>query len=343
MNGNLKEFRNFCEELIKRDFKIGWWGYMRADGRMDLEFYKLMKAAGLQGANYGFESGSDKVLKAVNKKNTVAEINQNIIDSAKVGMLVSACMVIGAPGEDIEAYNHTLNMLWNHKKRIVAVAPGAGLGDDYGSAYDDRERFNLNLREEPWADHWYTLDFKNTQLHRFIRIKLLYIWCQICKDTGATFENVYRVQGDIKDHYLLICENNEPIEHVEYEDFDYLIVNSGLGDFADTVMNEVFGFLRMLWRAMGPFEITIPFNKEIDSRDFSSALLNPNNFEYNTTIWFKIDSNGNYSVKNSYQFIDTYRNKVIGIEDFSYIFESNGTWTESKKTQLQRIIPINSF
>ena len=182
MNGNLKEFRKFCEELIKRNLKIKWWGYARADGRMDLEFYKIMRESGAQGFNYGIESGSDKVLKAVNKKNTVAEINQNIIDSAKVGMRVSACWVIGAPGEDIEAINHSFNMLWNHRARIYAVSPGIGLGDNYGSAYDDREKFNINPRNKPWLGGWYTLDLTNTKLHRFIRVKFMHIWLQLCKD-----------------------------------------------------------------------------------------------------------------------------------------------------------------
>ena len=104
MNGNLKEFKRFCEELIERNLGFTWWGYARCDGRMDLEFYQLMANAGCKGFNYGIETGSDKVLLAINKKNTVAEINQNIIDSHKVGMKISACWVIGAPGEDIEAF-----------------------------------------------------------------------------------------------------------------------------------------------------------------------------------------------------------------------------------------------
>jgi len=340
MNGNLKEFRKFCDELIKRDLKINWWGYARADGRMDLDFYKAMAAAGAQGFNYGIESGSDKVLLAVNKKNTVAEINQNLIDSAKVGMKVSACWVIGAPGEDIQAFNHSFNMLWNHRARIIAVSPGIGLGDNYGSAYDDREKYNINPRNQPWLGGWYTLDLTNTKLHRFIRVKLMHIWLKLCKDYGGTLSNVHAAQGDITEHYQLTFDSEFIREHVDYEDFDYSIIKSEHGEFADSVMNEVFGFLRMMWRARGGFEITINFNEDLDHRDFISAIV-PDTHSYTATHWFKIDDDGNYSTKNSYKFRNAFRD-VISMEGFECEHEATGQWVEAKKSLIKRIFYIQA-
>jgi len=340
MNGNLKEFRKFCDELIKRDLKINRWGYARADGRMDLDFYKAMAAAGAQGFNYGIESGSDKVLLAVNKKNTVAEINQNLIDSAKVGMKVSACWVIGAPGEDIQAFNHSFNMLWNHRARIIAVSPGIGLGDNYGSAYDDREKYNINPRNQPWLGGWYTLDLTNTKLHRFIRVKLMHIWLKLCKDYGGTLSNVHAAQGDITEHYQLTFDSEFIREHVDYEDFDYSIIKSEHGEFADSVMNEVFGFLRMMWRARGGFEITINFNEDLDHRDFISAIV-PDTHSYTATHWFKIDDDGNYSTKNSYKFRNAFRD-VISMEGFECEHEATGQWVEAKKSLIKRIFYIQA-
>ena len=340
MNGNLKEFRSFCEGLAERKLGFTWWGYARADGRMDLEFYKIMKAAGCQGFNYGIETGSDKVLKAINKKNTVAEINQNMIDSHKVGMKVSACWVIGAPGEDIEAMTHSFNMLWNHRERIYAVSPGIGLGDNFGSAYDDREKFNLNEREKPWLGGWYTLDLMNTKLHRFIRVKLMHIWLQLCKDYGGTLSNVHSAQGDINDHFTLISDSDYIKDQVPYGDFDYSIIKSGHGDFADSVMNEVFGFLRMLWRVKGGFEITLNFNPELDHRDFISAIV-PDTYTYEATHWFKIDDDGNFETKNTYKFVNNYKD-IVDTFGFEYTYENKGQWKESKKTQLNKIFFIKA-
>jgi hypothetical protein len=340
MNGNLKEFKKFCEELVKRNLGITWWGYARADGRMDLEFYQIMAAAGCQGFNYGIESGSDKVLKAVNKKNTVAEINQNLIDSAKVGMKVSACWVIGAPGEDIQAFNHSFNMLWNHRSRIMAVSPGIGLGDNYGSAYDDREKYNINPRNKPWLGGWYTLDLTNTKLHRFIRSKLMHIWLKICKDYGGTLTNVHAAQGDITNHYRLQFDSEMLRDHVEYEDFDYSIIKSGLGDFADSVMNEVFGFFRMLWRARGGFEMTLNFNEALDHRDFISAIV-PTTHSYTADCYFKIDDEGNFYTKNSFKFVNTHKD-VVDMDGFEYVHEIHDKWAEAKKSLVKKTFFIQS-
>jgi hypothetical protein len=340
MNGNLKEFRKFCEELVKRKLGFNWWGYARCDGRMNREYYEIMAAAGCQGFNYGIETGSDKVLKAINKKNTVAEINQNIIDSHAVGMKVSACWVIGAPGEDIQAFNHSFNMLWNHRYRIMAVSPGIGLGDNGGSDYDDREKYNINPRNKPWLGGWYTLDLTNTKLHRFIRVKLMHIWLKICKDYGGTLSNVHSAQGDITDHYEIAFDSEYIRDHIDYEDFDYAIIKSELGDFANSVMNEVFGFLRILWRARGGFEITLKFHETLDHRDFISAIV-PDTYSYTATHWFKIDDDGNFFTKNSYSFINSYKD-VINMPGFEYTYENKGRWVEIKKSVINKIFYIKS-
>jgi len=341
MNGNLKEFRNFCQELVDRKLGINWWGYARADGRMDLEFYKLMKAAGAQGFNYGIETGSDKVLKAINKKNTVAEINQNIIDSDKVGMKVSACWVIGAPGEDIEAFTHSFNMLWNHRARILACSPGPGLGDNMGSAYDDRGKFNINPRNKPWLGGWYSLDLMNTKLHRHIRIKLMHIWLYLCKAYGGTVTNVHSSEGDITDHFDLKFDSEYINDHVEYENFDFMsIIKSGKGDFADSVMNEAFGFFRMLWRVRGGFEMTLNFNSELDHRDFIFTI-SPDTHSYDAQLYFKIDDDGNYVTKCNFKFKNVIKN-VVTIDGFEHTFEDFGRWKESSKTKTNKIFYIKS-
>jgi hypothetical protein len=340
MNGNLKEFRNFCEELKKRNLGFSWWGYARADGRMDLEFYQLMKDAGCQGYNYGIETGSDKVLKAINKKNTVAEINQNIIDSDKVGMKVSACWVIGAPGEDIEAFTHSFNMLWNHRARIIACSPGPGLGDNMGSAYDDREKFNLNPRHRPWLGGWYTLDLLNTKLHRHIRIKLMHIWLHLCKEYGGTITNVHSSEGAITDHFELKFDSEYINDHIEYENFDFNIIKSGHGDFADSVMNEVFGFFRMLWRVRGGFEMTLNFNSELDHRDFIFTIA-PDSHTYTAKLYFKIDDDGNFVTKCDFDFVNSFKD-VVNMQGFTHIYEDSGKWKESTKTKINKIFYIKS-
>ena len=337
LNGNLKEFRKLCEGMIERNLGITWWGYARCDGRMDLDFYKVIAASGGQGMNYGIESGSDKVLKIVNKKNTVAEINQNLIDSEKVGMKVSACLVVGAPGEDIEAITHTFNMLWNHRRRIMATSPGMGLGDTRGSDYDNREKHNINPRDKEWLGGWYTLDFLNTRLHRYQRLKFLHIWIYICKEYGGTLINLHKA-GDITQSFKVTYKDEYINDHIEYEDFDYNIIKTDKGEFADSVMNEMFGFLRMVWRVKGEYEIEINFSPELDNNDWAFTL-DPNKFSYNSNIWFKINEEGDYQIKSFFNFVNNDR-RHVDIPDFGHVYEATGKWRESKKTFVNKIFNI---
>ena len=330
VNGNVNGLKRFCEELIDRKLNIHWWAYARIDGRMDLDFYKLLKKSGCIGLNYGVESGSDKVLMAINKKNTVVEINQNLIDSQIAGMNATVCWVIGAPGEDIEAMNHSFNCVWNHRTRIFAISPGPGLGDNIGSAYDDRKKYNMNERDQYWLKGWYTLDFTNTRLHRYIRIKLMHIWLDLCNTFDGSIINSHTV-GDIKKHYTVKFDDNIPRENVQYENFDYNIIESGFGVFADTSMNEVFGFLRILWRTKGAYEINIKFNPDLDYKSFAFCIDPP--FQtYIADINFKIDAHGNYTVNNTYSFENLDRLSFIGDKDYQYTYTSSGTWCDPKGT-----------
>lgn len=339
VNGNLKEYRAFCEGLVERKLGIGWWGYARCDGRVDLEFYKLIKAAGAVGFSYGIETGSDKVLLAINKKNTVAEINQNLIDAHSVGLKSNCCLVIGAPGEDIEALTHTFNLLWNHRERISAVSPGTGLGDSRGSLYDDRIRYNINERGQEWLSGWYTLDFTNTKVHRYVRIKLVHMWIHMCVESGGTLENIHKTGGeDITQHYTCKFDSELINNQLEYENFNFNIINSDQGNFANSLMNEVFGFLRMLWRTKGGYEITINFDPTQDRTDFLPVMTLDNQFEYAATVYFKIDDDGNYTADMKFKFQNF--DKPWWLEknlDFDYEYQSIGKWEESVKTKSKKI------
>jgi len=348
MNGNIKEFRRFCEEMAERNrtgqIEMKWWGYARANAKMDDEFYKLMKEAGAQGFNYGFETGSDKVLLAINKKNTVADINSNILSAHKYGIKTSGCWVTGAPGEFIEDWAMSLNLFWNHRYRLYSIAPGIGLGDSYGSAYDDRKKFNMNHRDCQWFGGWWTLDKKNTAVHRFLRTKEVHIWLDICNKfmpEGEEVENSYSY-GSIDKHYKVNFKEDKIVEDLLYEfDFNYEIIKTELGPFADSLMNEIFAMLRVLWRVKGAYDIEINWNPELDSKDFGASLFE--SWDYTSTVKFCIDKNGNYTIRNEYNFVDN--NKKLeanahlghGNEDpenrpidydasWDYTYESSGKW-----------------
>jgi hypothetical protein len=165
------------------------------------------------------------------------------------------------------------------------------------------------------------------------------MWLHLCKESGGTLSNVHKT-GEITDHFTVKFDSDYINDSVEYENFDFNIINSGHGVFADSVMNEVFGFLRMLWRVRGGYEISIKFNKALDHQDFIFAIT-PDTHSYDADIWFKIDEDGNYQTDFKFKFINVYKN-VVPIEGFDHEYKQSGKWSDAKKTQQRKIFYMSS-
>ena len=95
----------------------------------------LMSKAGFKKLLVGFESGSDKILKNINKKATKAENTRCIEIAKKYGIGIKALMSIGHPGESNETIQETYDWLLSSKPdefdvTIITVIPGSKYYDD---------------------------------------------------------------------------------------------------------------------------------------------------------------------------------------------------------------------
>jgi radical SAM superfamily enzyme YgiQ (UPF0313 family)/glycosyltransferase involved in cell wall biosynthesis len=77
-----ERIEGFCHEILKRRLKIKWSGSSRANTFIsyDSDFYGLLKESGCCEIGFGFESGSERILKRIDKRITVPQI----IESAKL-------------------------------------------------------------------------------------------------------------------------------------------------------------------------------------------------------------------------------------------------------------------
>lgn len=96
---------------------------------------ELMSKAGFKKLLVGFESGSDKILKNINKKSTKAENTRCIEIAKKYGIGIKALMSIGHPGESNETIQETYDWLLSSKPEefdvtIITVIPGSKYYDD---------------------------------------------------------------------------------------------------------------------------------------------------------------------------------------------------------------------
>ena len=97
-----------CKEMKKR--KVVWHCLSRAD-RVNPKILKKMYSSGCRALTYGIESGSDKILKLMNKM-TNAKTGYGAVCMAKnAGLKVRAQMIVGFPGETDETIKETAKFI----------------------------------------------------------------------------------------------------------------------------------------------------------------------------------------------------------------------------------------
>jgi len=111
--------KGFCDGLGERGLDVDWGCFGRMD-LMDGELMRTMRAAGCTGIFYGVESGSDRVLRAVNKRFDSA-LAARVLRASREYFDVKASFIWGFPFETLEDYRET----------VMLAAYAAKLGCDY--------------------------------------------------------------------------------------------------------------------------------------------------------------------------------------------------------------------
>ena len=93
----------------KRALKIKLRAFTHS-GIDDLELYKEMKDAGFETMILGVESGSDEVLKMMNKQQTVAQVKKTVGIIKKSGLKINVMFMAGNMLETEESLKATLNL-----------------------------------------------------------------------------------------------------------------------------------------------------------------------------------------------------------------------------------------
>jgi len=111
--------RKVCELMIEYGYneKIMWDIQMRANlvSPKDLELFKLLKKAGCVQAEFGFESGSPRMLAFLKKNSVTVEQNHQAIKVCKeAGLRVFGNFMIGSPRETVEDIEMTKRFIIEH-------------------------------------------------------------------------------------------------------------------------------------------------------------------------------------------------------------------------------------
>ena len=296
VNGNLKELRAFAKGIIASGAKISWTGYARCDERMDLEYLQDLADSGCIALSFGIESGSENVLKDMDKGVTVSEIEQNLRDCATVGIEAFSTWVTGFPTETAQDFYETMTLIWRNRNTCLTHIPSGGGGYSINVESIVGQNFKkYNIAQATFEDNWIKDDFTNSKYHRMIRIKMFSILNEnLVNDRNIKFGDR---RGIVK-HFNVKFKHNT-VKEIEFEKFNFNLVNSGISVFADSLMNEIFALLRLFYRTRGAYQIQINFNPELDLPEFSHILSG----DFNATVNFSIDDDGNFETTFNYKFV----------------------------------------
>ena len=305
VNGNINELRAFALGVVERGLKIVWQGYARCDERMDLEYYKDLKASGCISLHYGIESGSDQVLRDMRKNVTVKEIEQNLQDGARVGIEAATNWMLCYVTEKMNDFAKTMTLAWRIQKfRLCSMSRGT-MNIGPGRIQDNPDLYDVH--EKYFCMSWATKNLDNTKIHRLIRFKTFNIFVEQMPyfskrdgDKNSSLKSQYDVQYNFQFNHT---KNLDEYFNMDYEDYDYSIIKDPILDshFSQTVVNEVWPLIRTLWRSRNKQGMTfkVKFDPEWDHDMYGSRLSSNLTAEYD----FTIDDTGSWKAKVLFKFI----------------------------------------
>jgi radical SAM PhpK family P-methyltransferase len=110
LNVPMRRFKEILRMMIRNGYGFRWNGYIRAD-HLDDECIELMRDSGCEGVFLGVESGSDTVLKMMNKTSRAEHYRRVIPQLRRAGILTHCSLIVGFPSETDETLRETVDLI----------------------------------------------------------------------------------------------------------------------------------------------------------------------------------------------------------------------------------------
>jgi len=107
---NRKRVLELCDRLINEDIRINWDCNTRVN-LVDEEILNKMKKAGCNGIKVGIETGSERILKLINKRISFEQCKKAVKLFRKVGIHWTGYFMMGLPSETKEDVYQTLKFM----------------------------------------------------------------------------------------------------------------------------------------------------------------------------------------------------------------------------------------
>ncbi len=115
--------KDLCRKLIQADLGLDWWSIVYPKW-VDKELVALMAKAGCTQVSLGFESGSEPVLKRLNKRFGCAEVKVISGMFSAAGIKRNGFLLLGGPGETRETVEESLAFADSLHLDVLKVTAG---------------------------------------------------------------------------------------------------------------------------------------------------------------------------------------------------------------------------
>jgi radical SAM superfamily enzyme YgiQ (UPF0313 family) len=132
---NRQRLLDICEGIIEKKMPIKWACCSHVK-MIDKGLLEVMKKSGCVSIDFGVESGSDKILKSINKKQMRADIERAFVLVREAGIKPRAYLMVGNIGEDKTTIDQTVEMIGKIKPyssigaTLLWLLPGTTVYED---------------------------------------------------------------------------------------------------------------------------------------------------------------------------------------------------------------------
>jgi len=143
-----------CDLILNEGLEIYWMCITRLDS-VDDALLEKMYAAGCREISCGVESGSQRMLNAMNKRTTVEKNKEGIAKIKASGMEVKEFLIFGFPGEDDESVNDTMQFVLDTRPDKVTLSTFVPLpGSD---VWRNPEKYGIDIKSD-WGEYYFYWD-----------------------------------------------------------------------------------------------------------------------------------------------------------------------------------------
>jgi hypothetical protein len=145
--------RDLPDELIAREAGVTWWSDARVEPKAyTLEGARKLHDAGCRKLLFGFETATPRLLKMMQKGQSLKSTVEVARNCAAAGISVTFYAMVGFPTETREEARATLQFLLDHKDAVREVSLQTFHIDEVAQTYHEPGKFGIRIIDDPSKD-----------------------------------------------------------------------------------------------------------------------------------------------------------------------------------------------